>query len=293
MTDQGTNTCHLDAFIHRAFDGVIRVSDHYWNCVQVSADPISYPDLAHEQYARLEAISYWYGHRNRCLAKVIGHFTPKGPILDIGGGYGFVSSGLTQAGHAAIVLEPRAHACAVASERGLPVIQGDFRAARARSGALDAVALFDVIEHIADDGEVLRDVRDSLSDEGYLYVTVPSSPLLWSNVDVVAGHYRRYTPATLSRLLDSCGFQAVFVTHLFSALALPLLVLRTIPSILGFRLAATAQGREHMLPDNQVGRFIQGRLDSEYERLLEAPSTIGTSLLVVARKRAVSNPNTP
>jgi hypothetical protein len=48
-----------------------------------------------------------------------------------------------------------------------------------------------------------------------------------------------------------------------------------------------------MLPDNQVGRFIQGRLDSEYERLLEAPSTIGTSLLVVARKRAVSNPNTP
>jgi hypothetical protein len=108
-----------------------------------------------------------------------------------------VSSGLTQAGHAAIVLEPRAHACAVASERGLPVIQGDFRAARARSGALDAVALFDVIEHIADDGEVLRDVRDSLSDEGYLYVTVPSSPLLWSNVDVMAGHYRRYTPTTL------------------------------------------------------------------------------------------------
>ena len=83
------------------------------------------------------------------------------------------------------------------------------------------------------------------------------------------------------------------MTHLFSALALPLFILRTIPSILGFRLAATAQGREHMLPDNQVGRFIQGRLDSEYERLLEALSTIGTSLLVVARKRAGSNPNAP
>jgi len=42
------------------------------------------------------------------------------------------------------------------------------------------------------------------------------------------------------------------------------------------------------LPDNQLGRFIQGRLDSEYDRMLQSPSTIGTSLLVVARKRADS-----
>jgi SAM-dependent methyltransferase len=288
MTDQGTDACHLDTFIHQAFEGVVRVSDRNWNCAQVSAGHISYPDLAHEHYARLEATSYWYKHRNRCLAKVIGRFTPKGPILDVGGGYGFVSSGLTKAGHAAIVLEPRTDACAVASERGLPVIQGDFRAARARSGALDAVALFDVIEHIEDDGEVLRDIRDSLSDEGYLYLTVPSYPLLWSNVDVAAGHYRRYTPATMSRLLGSCGFQAVFMTPLFSVLTAPLFILRTIPSILGFRLAAASEGREHALPDNRLGRFIQGRLDSEYEQLLQSPSTIGTSLLVVARKRAGS-----
>jgi SAM-dependent methyltransferase len=290
MTSQGTNICDLDAFMERTFDGVIRVRDRYWSCAEVPTGPISYPDLAHERYARLEATSYWFGHRNRCLGKVIGRFTPKGPILDVGGGYGFVSWGLTQAGHAAIVLEPRLEACAIASERGLPVIQGDFGTARTRSGALDAVALFDVIEHIADDGEALRDIRDALSDEGYLYITVPSSPLLWSNVDVASGHYRRYTPASLSGLLDSCGFQPVFMTHLFSALSVPLFVLRTVPSILGFKLAAATQGREHMLPDNQVGRFIQRRLDDEYERLLEAPPTIGTSLLVVARKRAGSNP---
>jgi SAM-dependent methyltransferase len=284
MTDQGTDTRHLDAFIHQAFEGVVRVSDRNWNCGQASVGHISYPDLAHEQYARIEAASYWYRHRNRCLAKIIGRFTPKGPILDVGGGYGFVSWGLTQAGHAAIVLEPRTDACAVVSERGLPVIQGDFRAARARSGALDAVALFDVIEHIKDDGEVLRDIRDSLSDEGYLYLTVPSYPLLWSNVDVAAGHHRRYTPTTMSRLLASCGFQAVFMTHLFSILTVPLFILRTIPGIVGFRLAATSEGREHALPDSKLGRFIQGHLDNEYQRLLEQPSTIGTSLLVVARK---------
>jgi SAM-dependent methyltransferase len=284
MTDQGVNACHLDSFIHQTFDGVVQVSNRNWTCSKASAVRISYPDLAHERYARLEAASYWYKHRNRCLAKVIGRFTPIGPILDVGGGYGFVSWGLTQAGYAAIVLEPRTGACAVASERGLPVIQGDFRTARARSGALDAVALFDVIEHIEDDGEVLRDIRDALSDDGYVYLTVPSYPLLWSNADVAAGHYRRYTPATMSRLLDSHGFQVVFMTSLFSVLTAPLFVLRTIPGVLGFRLAAASEGREHALPDNRMGRFIQGRLDSEYERLLESPSNFGTSLLVVARK---------
>jgi SAM-dependent methyltransferase len=284
MTDQGVDACHLDSFIHQAFEGVVRADDHTLTCGQSSIDRISYPELAHERYARLEAASYWYGHRNRCIAKVLGRFTPKGPILDIGGGYGFVSWGLTQAGYAAIVLEPRTDACAVARKRGLPVIRGDFHAARARSGALDAVALFDVIEHIEDDGKILRDIRNSLTDDGYLYLTIPSYPLLWSNADVIAGHYRRYTPATMSRLLNSYGFQAVFMTSLFSVLTIPLFVLRTIPGILGFRLSAASEGREHALPDNRMGRFIQGRLDSEYERLLESPSSFGTSLLVVARK---------
>ncbi|MGH7738652.1 MAG: class I SAM-dependent methyltransferase, partial [bacterium] len=49
------------------------------------------------------------------------------------------------------------------------------------------IGLFDVLEHIADDQAVLRQVHQALVPGGGLVVTVPQHAFLWSRVDELSG----------------------------------------------------------------------------------------------------------
>ena len=72
-------------------------------------------------------------------------------------------------------------------------------------GRYDAVFLLDVIEHIDDDLAFLRAALRHLRSGGLVVINVPASMLLFSDYDRVAGHLRRYTPASLKTLLRQCG----------------------------------------------------------------------------------------
>ena len=54
-------------------------------------------------------------------------------------------------------------------------------------------------------------------------VNVPANMLLFSDYDRAAGHVRRYTPAGLRKLLDSCGVETPAVEP-WGMLMTPLLV---------------------------------------------------------------------
>src|SRR6188472_17806 len=85
-------------------DGLIEREPGFF--VASDAGSVSYPDRAHDACFELESASWWFRHRNTCLAAAIRRYPPGGPILDIGGGNGFVSLALQAAGHDTIMLEP-------------------------------------------------------------------------------------------------------------------------------------------------------------------------------------------
>lgn len=64
-------------------------------------------------------------------------------------------------------------------------------------GRWDVAFLLDVVKHAPDDAAVLREVRETLADDGLLFVTVPALDFFWSGNDVLASHRRRYTKAGL------------------------------------------------------------------------------------------------
>jgi SAM-dependent methyltransferase len=66
-------------------------------------------------------------------------------------------------------------------------------------GAYDVAILFDVLEHIEDTQPFLKAVLYHLKPGGVLLVNVPALMALYGVYDEVAGHYRRYTKATLAR----------------------------------------------------------------------------------------------
>jgi SAM-dependent methyltransferase len=87
-----------------------------------------------------------------------------------------------------------------------------------QSGGFSLVAAFDVLEHLHDEQTLLRQCRSLLVEGGWLVVTVPAGPELWSHLDEFAGHYRRYDRRTLSETLERQGFRVATITPLFRVL---------------------------------------------------------------------------
>src|SRR4029078_7032745 len=94
------------------------------------------------------------------------------------------------------------------------------------AGCVGVVCALDVLEHLAEPRATLREAHRLLADDGYLVVNVPGHPRLWSESDVVLGHLRRYTRASLRKELDAAEFEVVWCSHVFSWLVLPVSVFR-------------------------------------------------------------------
>lgn len=248
---------------------------------------ISFPEESHADLARIEEQSYWFSHRNAVIASVVGKYTPSGRIFDIGGGNGIVSLALRQAGLESIVIEPGQTGAAIASRRGLPVIQAPLQSLELRDGSLPAAGMFDVLEHIDDAQRALRGLHRMLAPGGMLYIAVPAYALLWSVQDNYAGHFRRYTVSRLRADLKAAGFEPVYGTYFFAALVPAVFAFRTIPGLLGQRRGddVARSSDEHRLPDNLPGRWLARSLDWE-RKTIESGSTVpmGTSCLVAARR---------
>ena len=74
-------------------------------------------------------------------------------------------------------------------------------------GAYDTVVMVNVLEHIKDDHAAARGLFDALTPEGKLLIFVPALPFLFSELDRVYGHFRRYRRQELRICVESAGFR--------------------------------------------------------------------------------------
>lgn len=93
-----------------------------------------------------------------------------------------------------------------------------------KNNTFDCVALLDVLEHIKNDEDILRECLRVLKLNGSLILTVPAYQWLFSGHDEALNHKRRYLMKNLIRQLSKAGFHISFksygITFLF-----PLMVL--------------------------------------------------------------------
>jgi len=73
-------------------------------------------------------------------------------------------------------------------------------------GSVDYVYSLNVLEHIQDDGAIAKLWWRKLRPEGQLLVFVPAFQYLFTSMDQHVGHHRRYTRASLTRLLSHAQF---------------------------------------------------------------------------------------
>ncbi len=259
-------------------------SEGIW--VSPNASPVSYHSEDNDNYFRIEADSFWFAHRNNCIAQVLQRFPPQGILFDVGGGNGFVSLGLNQNGFLTVLVEPGHDGARNAKARGVrQVICSTFQDAGFPDYSLPSVGLFDVLEHIEDDHSFLKFLKLKLQKGGRIYITVPTFQWLWSAEDSRAGHYRRYTKKGICDLLRAEGFQVEYSTFFFSLLVFPIFLTRVLPYRLGlvWKLAGTQQLSEHRSLKGPLYRLLQGFLNWERKRIAQGTIGFGSSCAVVAK----------
>jgi SAM-dependent methyltransferase len=279
----------VDVDLRRLSKTLTRDASGLWSVVRADRPVLSFPETSYQANFELEDRSFWFEHRNACIAAAIARFPFTGPLLDVGGGNGAVSVALEQRGISTVVLEPGIDGALNALRRGLrDVICATLDDAAFEAGAFGAAGLFDVIEHVEDDLALLRATGRVLGPGGMLCVTVPALPALWSSEDAQAGHFRRYTLSMLRDVLVRAGFDVCFETYFFAPLVAPMFLLRSLPHRLGrgpkseSRLAAEAT-RLHE-PSPLARRALLALMRPEVSRIGKGrPIPVGTSCLVVAR----------
>jgi SAM-dependent methyltransferase len=72
---------------------------------------------------------------------------------------------------------------------------------------VDSVVAINILEHLEDDLGALRDLRAAVVPGGTVVLLVPGYPALYGEYDRAVGHLRRYTPATLRRVVEAAGLR--------------------------------------------------------------------------------------
>jgi Methyltransferase domain len=249
----------------------------------------SYHDSDHDACLQVEDASFWFRHRNECISAAMGRAKPRGLFLDVGGGNGYVAKRIEEDGIRTALLEPGELGARNAKHvRGLStVVCVNLGDAGLRHESVGAVGAFDVVEHIKDDSSFVDAIADALPANGMFFSTVPSHSWLWSEADVDAGHFRRYSRESYSALL-SARFEITYATHFFAPLVAPLFLLRSLPHRIGLsrRSLRLSDASEHGTSGGFAAKAISAMLDREVENVRSGRSMrLGTSLLVTARKR--------
>jgi SAM-dependent methyltransferase len=134
-------------------------------------------------------------------------------VLEVGCGQGGVGTRLAQR-YSYVGVEPDEVSAGVAAERlraagGRGVVHHGDLSVLDPAARFDLVCAFEVIEHIADDEAALREWADRLRPGGSLLLSTPAFQHRFGPADEMVGHYRRYDPPVLGRLLREAGLGEV------------------------------------------------------------------------------------
>jgi len=191
-------------------------------------------------------------------------------VLDFGAGTGSLTRRVQALGLSPRCVELDDRHRAQLQQQGFPTVA---TLDAVPSESVDYIYSSNVLEHIEDDLATLVELRDRLRPGGRLLLYVPAFQSLYSSLDQMAGHFRRYDKRMLGDRLRSVGFE---VDELFYADFFGYFATRAFKR-LGNSMS-NANPLTYRIFDGVV--FPVGCV---IERLMRVP--VGKNVVAVARKR--------
>jgi SAM-dependent methyltransferase len=242
----------------------------------------------YDNIAALEEKHWYYSGKRRFVREWIQRVRPPQPgdvLLDCGAGTGAFAKEM-EARCRVLVLDDH--------EEALRLLRARFRPDQILSlagdqvplpdGSLDYVTALDVLEHVPDDGAVVRGFRRLLKPGGIAVVTVPASMALWSDWDVALHHFRRYDRDQLRVLFPTAEWEILHVNYT-NVLVYP--AVWAVRKWRGLWRRAEKGSSPARTEDRLPPDWINALLRTQFATLAHwrLPFPFGVSLVLVARRR--------
>lgn len=152
----------------------------------------------------------------------------------------------------------------------------------------DVVFLLDVLEHIPQEEDALREIHAALKPGGLLFITTPALQRFWSWNDEVVHHCRRYSRQDYQRLARTTGYEFGDARYFMFFLSPLLLLSRRLQQPDLSKLSVDEQqaliARTHRVPSPFVNATLGTIFAAETPLGHLIPFPWGTSVAAVLRK---------
>ena len=211
---------------------------------------------------------------------IVSQFAPylRGHIIEYGAGTGNISQLLVRFADRLDLVEPSPNLIPALHQKfdghsNVRVITGTLEetAAATPPESHDTVVIVNVLEHIEDDMGALEGFRRTLRPGGALLVFVPAMPSLYSELDRLVGHFRRYRMKDLRAKCKSAGFTVVKQAHFDILGVIPWWLINRVMGSTSFNHRLARAYDRYFVP---MGRTI--------ESVVHPP--IGKNIVLVARR---------
>lgn len=242
--------------------------------------------VRYDQIYKHEADYWWFRGRRKLLKEIFKSIPPKKTplkILDTGCCTGYNLHLLSEFGEIyGVDTEKKAvEYCKMRGFKKVFLLKNGLKLPF-KNNYFDVVTCLDVLEHIKEDEDYLKELHRVLAPGGKLVLFTPAISLLWSQLDVISHHIRRYNKLMLSRKARKAKFVIKDIKYFNYILFLPILfiiMLQKIPIFKGKELGANLVVNNRLI---NIILFFIFYFDVWSVKWLSPP--MGVSLLLIAEK---------
>jgi SAM-dependent methyltransferase len=247
----------------------------------------------YRDYFEIEDRHWWFRGRRAIFLRLLDRYLPPSNsrerrLLDVGCGTGAMLRDLERYG-TATGIEAEDAAVRLCRERGLTGVQrAEAPPLPFEDESFDLVTALDVLEHVDDDLEVMREIERTLRPGGLTLLSVPAYGFLWGLQDEVAHHKRRYVAGQLSQRVEAAGLEIRRLSYFNTVLFLPIAIVRLLRRV----RASEPRLRSDfdMTGPGRLNEVLARMFASEAWMLERADLPFGVSIMALAAKPAQQLP---
>jgi len=210
-----------------------------------------------DEIYKLEKENWWFKGRKELIFQLFDKIKiGKLKILDVGCGSGTIMEMLKQFGELS-GMDISIESVKYVKSLGFKAVKADAQKKLPfKNSFFDVVLMLDILEHLKDDEEAIREIYRILKPKGYFILTVPAlefimkNRIFWGPDEIFQYHKRRYSKKRLLNILKENRFNIREIGYWNSFMVFPVLLIRMM------RKSSIKKGRQNMF-DMVVGDIPQ------------------------------------
>ena len=241
--------------------------------------------IRYDQIYKHEVAYWWFRGRRKLLGEIMQNLPKKSllKILDTGCCTGYNLHTLSKFGKVyGVDTEKKAvQYCKTRGFKRVFLLNNGLKLPF-KNNYFDVVTCLDVLEHVKEDEDYLKELHRVLSPGGKLVLFTPAVSLLWSQLDIISHHIRRYNKLMLTRKARKAKFVIKDIKYFNYILFLPILLIILFQKLPFFK--QNPLGADLVVNNKLINKILFFILYIDVWSLKWLSPPIGVSLLLVAEK---------